>query len=299
VATHGNEKLRITLDEKELERELNLIQFYLNHKRIQEALLLMREWLISLLLWKQEGDGKEKIWISNRYPAEKLLGIWARLYRQKEVLSDLQQGFAKIFNEVGNLRNKFAHCGFSEDKVREPSEMQGLFERLNEIYNATKASSLKELEYPQKGEGKLLISCLGLSPGLLYTAIKKIKPDGVFLISSSRALEPLEEVLRESVLDNEKILFRYETKDPYQGYMEWESAWKALQGFLFKYREICFNLTGGTSAMQFIIERLCQEAEKMGLEVKRFICIDKRSQEEQKKEPYKLGEVLFLENNEG
>ncbi|MCM8793849.1 MAG: TM1812 family CRISPR-associated protein [Candidatus Omnitrophica bacterium] len=146
-------KSQIVLDENEIKRELKLIEFYLKHKRVQEALLLMREWLINLLLWVQG----VKNWLDKdeRYPnGDKLLGYWRELFKtnQKDKLNTFQTNIAELFNQVADLRNDLAHCGFDVQNVQATSDnkLETIFKKLEMLIEDAKKVSPEDVKYPRE-----------------------------------------------------------------------------------------------------------------------------------------------------
>ena len=288
------EKTAIPLDERELERELRLIKFYLKHKHFQEAFLLMREWIVNLLLW---AIGREN-WLEeeSRRIAESTLNAWVEIAKdRKEILTSLQLKFVEAWNRIRELRNPLAHCGFKENYIYgiSTSKSENIINSLWEIYQRTIDEGKEELIYP-RGKGRLLITGFGMAPGLLYTAIVHTKPSGIFVITSKEAIYNLEEALEKAEFKHKESLNYYIMKDPYGGYTEFEEVKKELGSRIFEYGELLFNFTGGTSAMQYIVGYLCERANRLSLRVKKFICIDERSKIEQEKNPYQLGKIIYI-----
>jgi len=287
-------KLSIPLDERELEREFKLINFYLKHKHFQEAFLLMREWIVNLLLWAM---GREN-WIEeeSRRFAEKTLNAWVEIAKdRKEILSSSQLRFVEAWNKIRELRNPLAHCGFKGVYISgiSPSQSKSIIRALRELYQWTKDEEKEDLIYP-RGEGRLLITGFGMAPGLLYTAIVHTNPDGIFVITSKEAISRLDEAVEKAEFKLKENLSYYIMKDPYGGYTEFEEVEKELGSGLFEYGELLFNFTGGTSAMQYIVGHLSERANSLSLCVKKFICIDERSKIEQEKNPYQLGKIVYI-----
>jgi hypothetical protein len=64
---------------------------------------------------------------------------------------------------------------------------------------------------------------------------------------------------------------------------------------LLEASEVIVNLTGGTTALQYLAERLADEALRLGTTVCRVAVMDRRSREEQQRDPFQLGEIAWLD----
>jgi len=114
-------------------------------------------------------------------------------------------------------------------------------------------------------------------------------------VTSAKGRERLEEALQgaeKSALPCRVI----EMADPHQGFLELERhlddsllRWLAAAG------EVVANLTGGTTAMQYVVERLAERARRLGVPVRRVALIDRRPPEQQRADPYVLAELIELD----
>jgi len=157
---------------------------------------------------------------------------------------------------------------------------------------------------------KLLIVPLGLSPGVLYSAALLSRFDDLLILFSKETQPLLSSALNE-IRKSKKILdqniFTLLLGDAHTDFIpvnqlknhkveSLNGNQSSIDRFLSEYDCIEGCITGGTTAMQYIIERLLDIAHSYGVfNTKRFALIDKRSQEEQKINPFVLGEKFLLD----
>jgi hypothetical protein len=83
--------------------------------------------------------------------------------------------------------------------------------------------------------------------------------------------------------------------DPYTGIDAFSSLVQAASTWLFDADEIHGNLTGGTTLMGVLVSRLVQRAEReYQRRVREFVLIDKRLPEQQRQDPWQLGDIHYL-----
>jgi len=59
--------------------------------------------------------------------------------------------------------------------------------------------------------------------------------------------------------------------------------------------EVVVNITGGTTAMQHIVQQIAALAAELGRSVRRVALVDRRLPQEQREEPYVPGELIRLD----
>ncbi|MGQ9859917.1 MAG: hypothetical protein ACUVS3_14710, partial [Thermodesulfobacteriota bacterium] len=83
-------------------------------------------------------------------------------------------------------------------------------------------------------------------------------------------------------------------KDPFCGFEESsELASKVVPQVLTAERVVA-NQTGGTTVMQFVIQRICHELTQLDVPVELVALVDRRSPKEQTENPYVMGELISL-----
>jgi hypothetical protein len=60
-------------------------------------------------------------------------------------------------------------------------------------------------------------------------------------------------------------------------------------------RCVVVNVTGGTTALQYLAERIGRDAERLGVPVRRIALVDRRPYEQQQAEPFACGDLMALE----
>ena len=88
-------------------------------------------------------------------------------------------------------------------------------------------------------------------------------------------------------------------KDPHQGQGEIRQLLNGVRTRFFGARKVLVNVTGGTTLMGLAAERLANEARRLACPVRRFGLVDPRPGERQDAHPYRIGEVYWLDGEEG
>lgn len=107
------------LNPAHLKAQIKLIHYYLKKDLVVQAVLLAREWLVSFLIWRQDGQDR---WREHdkRLSTEKELNQAAALQRGKKTslpawynkFSESKE-LAGLWNEMIGLRNDVAHCAMN------------------------------------------------------------------------------------------------------------------------------------------------------------------------------------------
>ncbi len=108
------------LSRENLQKQLALVDYYLNKGLVVQAITLAREWVVSyVLLCRGSEDWLRR---SDREEAERALGAAAARLRGENAeppawfaqLSHNEE-LGRLWNELGKLRNDLAHCAMSAD----------------------------------------------------------------------------------------------------------------------------------------------------------------------------------------
>jgi len=283
-------KADLLLTEEELRRQLGLAEWYAAHADYPASYSILREWLVNLVLLSA---GKPAVWLDydrGRKPTEDYLN--AVVERCKARVGDgTEARLASAWSAISTKRNLAQHAGmtpevihFSADKVRQHlDECKGLLK-----------DGIGRPALPRSGP-RLLLSGLGLAPGVIYSAVLRVPAEELLVVTSAKGRERLEEALQradKSVLPCRVI----EMADPHQGFLELERHLDdSLLRCLAAAGEVVANLTGGTTAMQYVVERLADRARRLGVPVRRVALIDRRPPEQQRADPYVLAELIELD----
>lgn len=281
VPANVTHRASIPLTEHELQRQLRLIRWYADRGNVQEALLLMREWLLSLAFIRV-GDASGWLGYRKRKPIEAALNADAERGRLKIGNSTI----SSLWGRVRDARDKLAHAGTDvQVKLSSAQEVQGWVTECEGLLSAP-------LELAPPGKDRILLSPLGFTPGVLFTAVSDQKPDQVIVLASEQTAPSAREALEAAGMGTLPLETRI-LADPYGGVEDRDVA-KTLQDKLIEARELVVNLTGGTTAMQLVAEQVAASASRFGIPVKRILLIDRRPPQEQRDCPYILGEVIEL-----
>lgn len=298
--TRRPQKAEAALTWEELERQLELAQWYADRYDFLRTVLLLREWLVSAAVWAY---GDPARWLSRheRRRAETRLHALAS-YLEEGLLTENQAILGRVWQEVPEIRNTLAHAGMREEEVNlaKPEEKaRELLERCQDVLKAV----AEPLPWPLPQQGRLVITPLGLKPGPLFTACRGLRPDRLVIVTSRQAMGQIEETLR--VAGMPKVEYRVLLlEDPFGG----DGTWKSLLDddirlWLASAEEVVANTTGGTSFMGYVVQRVAHQATRLGHRVRWCVLIDRRPEAEQRAHPYVEGEVLWLshqtENGEG
>lgn len=139
----------------------------------------------------------------------------------------------------------------------------------------------------------LLVSPLGLSKGLLYSALCHIQPHHLFVITSASAVDSFDEIAQKAGWSGESTIRHMQ--DPHSGFSEAESLAGAALPTILQVDQVVVNTTGGTTAMQHIVQQIAARVKKQGRPVWRVALVDRRSPQEQRDNPYVTGELIWLD----
>jgi hypothetical protein len=147
------------------------------------------------------------------------------------------------------------------------------------------------------GHGKLLICPIGLTPGVLYSAIKRMNavPNRILVICSEESATAIDTALEKS--GGEFEVKQLTMSNAFAGVDEFETLIREASVWLYEADEIHANLTGGTTLMGvFVGELVKRSSREYQRQVREFVLIDKRPVDEQENEPWRLGEIHYLDD---
>lgn len=138
---------------------------------------------------------------------------------------------------------------------------------------------------------KILLSPLGLSPGLLFSALMQLKPEKTLILTSETAGACLPEIFRQAAYagTQEVILIA----DPFLAFDQWERI-KPVVDSIAVTDEVWVNITGGTTSLQYLMQKAANYLAGCGRTVWTIALIDRRGVLLQKENPYEIGELVVL-----
>jgi len=299
-------KETLLLDRAELDRQLAIVGGYCERHDVLLASLVLRETIVSAYIFKH-GDCRNWLEAKNRMGAERALS--AASYRlQQGIASEADRRWGDLLQEVGSARNAYAHAGMRPMRVEpeNPGDVARVRNAATKLWEVIDSQDIGPVG--GIGVGRIAIVPLGLSPGVVYTLLcgawihgEAPRPDALLCVCSENSRRLLDEAIDRSGSPRPSVVEPIVLRDPYAGVGEIEAHLKgdrlrSYTGVCAQYEEIVVCETGGTTLMGFLVERLAQACERLGLRVRRIAVIDKRSPEEQRAAPYVAGEIHDLPN---
>jgi hypothetical protein len=293
-ATHQKKDLTLSLGE--LHRQLRAIRFAARSQAYDRALLLLREWVVSRCLL---ADGKTLSWLDYskvRKRAEQALNSLSERTKTGIALSpDSQKILASLWDRIAARRNKLAHAGMNEDVDIKPEAEAAIIHALIKECEKRCDDDINWHSGIPDTRGELLITPLGFSPGVLYSALLTLRPDEVIVVTSNEAAVhiPLISGIAEFPVS---AIHRQVVADAHSCFSEKGSMLAAVRRRVLAADRITINVTGGTTALQYLVETIGRVAERMGAAVRRVALLDRRPAAEQNENPYVCGELVLLDS---
>ena len=291
----GNWKSVIHLDKDELERQAQMIDLYLDRGQLSLAIGLMREWVVSWAIWKSEASTEIRKWLDRdvRQRYERRLGAIEAFARDSEFRSDItpeQREFGNFWNQLTDaLRNAFHHHGMRTDALEEPPSS---LETVRHFWNHLKKDCI-DMPLLGGGGGKLLISPQGTRPGALFSALKIAEADTCLVICSAASASSVPEAAKHANFTG--CIDQIQMDDPQGGFSEIDEITQQARHYLLNADEVVANMTGGTTLMGIVVQRLVEEAQKLDRPMRRFVLIDRRPPDEQASNPFVQGDFCWLD----
>ncbi|MGQ9860301.1 MAG: TM1812 family CRISPR-associated protein, partial [Thermodesulfobacteriota bacterium] len=197
VEKRGEWKAKVTLDLEELGREALLVDWYLEQGQVGMALGVMREWMVNRVILAM---GFQKHWLDYgkaRKRAERRLNLLTEMQKNYEgLLTQNQVQIGRWWQQVAEKRNAIHHCGFSRSEVR-IADMENLRDVWEQIKEKAKIEDFWDVKRPVSTE-KVLLTPLGLSKGLLFSALKQVQPSKLVFVTSREAEGTIPEILEKA-----------------------------------------------------------------------------------------------------
>lgn len=294
-----NWKREVPLSREELGRQAALVNELWQRGAFVVSLGLMREWAVS---WTQWRLGWSTDWLerSARQRAERWLGALGAMVGEQALYDDLsyeQKQLACFWKKLTELRNAYHHHGMRHGEVSSDSSIhrevreqwESTFQQVPEL----------SLELPGSYGGTLLISPVGSRPGVLLSAVHAVREAGYaepahcLLVCSAETEPRIPEALERSQYAGPWQ--PVQLVDPHGGVAEIESLVRDARRTLVGADQVLVNLTGGTTLIGIAVAQMAEEASRFARPVRRFGVFDRRSPEEQKADPYQVGESYWID----
>lgn len=293
-------KQNFILDEAELEREFELIRWHAENNNHATAIILAREWVISRIWLAEKPEG---YWLDKEARSrliENELGYWSDKIRSPAFREQNSQksyfDLLALWSELTEIRNQFAHAGFQIKPVNFEKGGEKLSKFFKLVETGLKSDATWLLPRRESDASKVLITGMGSSFGLLYSAIHHTKPDAVIVITSAKYRENALEASKKAGFISDSALHLVEMQDVFCGFAETPLIIKTIWPLVQNAGSLVVNLTGGTTAMQWVVQSIYERSCSEHIPVKRVAFVDRRPTIEQQKEPWHLGEIIEIES---
>lgn len=295
-------KKAIALTDHELQRQARFIDRYFETGQLNLAFGLLREWIINRLA----AQSRSETWLDrpSRESIEHSLGGLGEVIKAKDpsdprrkryrheairdTLSEDQKEWAKRWTTVADIRNALQHHGM-KPATFEP-QRRDIQTAKDDWQQRDRWSMLRQIG---GGKGTLLICPIGLTPGVLYSAVIHTRPDRAIVICSEQSASAIDKALAKA--DSKTEIMQLKMRDIHRGVAEFESLINEASQWLFDADGIQASHTGGTSLMGVLVTRLVARARReYQRPVHEFVLIDPRSSEEQRSDPWQKGDIHYL-----
>lgn len=262
------------LDVGELERQARLLEDRYRRGDRGQVALLLHEWVLSWAMWAQGETGDWIDYHKRRRPVASkldLLGDLEEGRKRGNRLTEAQADVGKLWKRLSLLRNWFAHAGLRKGfSIRDANDLlEEVFDLWRKRLRSLPRVSL-EIGSPS---GILLVSPLGLNPGVLSAAVaaaseRELRPTGILVVGSNESRRLLEaELAQWQSCGNIEFL---ELRNPRTGTQEIEQLAKEAERHILGAEKILVNVTGGTTVMGLAVASILDRAAKLSKPIVRF-----------------------------
>ena len=300
-------KGQVDISEPELKRQARVIDGLVARDNYATALRLMREWIVSWVIYRCTSEDD---WLNRdaRRAAEGLLHAIKAIGGDsglRNVLTEEQRALGCLWADLAEARNAYAHHGMRRDDLVRDQKLESTRGRVLDFWKETLRSCPDfSLSLGESLGGRVLVSPIGLRPGVLFSALHACRADGdggepaLCLVVCSRETEGMiaEAFERAEFVGKVEPLL---LEDAFGGgSAEIKRLAKAARGHFIGATEVLVNVTGGTTLMGLAAEELAASARSLACPVRRFGLIDRRPTERQDADPYRTGEPFWLDSGE-
>ena len=271
------------------------------------ALRLMREWVVSWVIYRRAPDGG---WLGRdaRSSAESLLHAIRAIGSDRDLrdaLTGEQRGLGRLWADLAEVRNAYAHHGMRGDDLVRDEKLKSTRGRVLGFWKETLRSCPDfSLSLGKSPGGRVLVSPIGLRPSVLFSALHACRAHGdgselaLCLVVCSRETEGMIAQVRERAEFAGKVQPLLLEDAFGGGPAEIRRLTEGARGHFIGAPEVFVNVTGGTTLMGLAAEELAATARSLACRVRRFGLIDRRAPERQEADPYRAGEPFWLDSGE-
>ena len=300
-------KRKVGISEPELQRQVGIIDGLLKHGSLATALRLMREWMVSWVIWRKAPDDD---WLSRnvRGNAESLLYAIKAIGGDDELrdaLTEKQRQVGKFWEGLAEVRNAYAHHGMRGDDLFRDGSIAATQKCVLDYWNETlRTCPSVDLSLGASPGGRVLVSPIGLRPGVLFSALEACRAHGdraepaLCLVICS----PETAGTHAPAFQHAKYVGDVESLQLDDAFSGGAGAIRRLAQAARRHfigaSEVLVNVTGGTTLMGLAAEELAAAARSLACPVRRFGLIDRRPAEHQDADPYHAGKPFWLDAEE-
>ncbi|MDI6879693.1 MAG: TIGR02221 family CRISPR-associated protein [Desulfitobacteriaceae bacterium] len=311
-------KMAGMLDGNDIQKINALVRWCLEHNKIQQAWTILRENVISYLCsaveYKEHGLQAECGWerdlitkagkvLASKKPVDK----WEdAIKKQPWIVNAIRSNsklldVAKLLDGITPYRNDLDHAEYTCENYpanRFKTILEQTLTKFERLINIEiRKSTEKEIESKEEKQEtftRILLSPLGLSPGLLFSALRQLTPQHALVLSSKDAVGSLRQIVQHA--DYQGVLQEILVHDPFTCFEHVSEVEAPIIRTLsaFSNVEIWVSITGGTTALQYLVQKVASNLKEEGYLIHELAFADRRSAEEQKRVPFVEGEMFIL-----
>ena len=301
-STGAGWKRSVPISKIELQRQAAIIDRLVCHESVATAVRLLREWTVSWVIWQR---APKDDWLSRdvRYTAENVLHAIKAIGSDEElqdVLSEKQFSLARFWEHLAEVRNAYAHHGMRGDDLVRDRTIANMRRHVLDFWKQNLRTCPRfDLSLGESPGDRVLVSPIGLRPGVLFSAVHACRADNngdpasCLVICSQETEAKIPEALQEAGYRGRFEPLRLD--DAFGGSSEIRRLVQAARRHFIGAPEVLVNVTGGTTLMGLAAEELGAAARALACPVRRFGLIDHRPGEQQDAEPYQTGEPFWLD----
>jgi len=296
-------KRNIRLTGEELRRQATIIDDLLKRGNHSTAIGLMNEWTLSWAVQRTDHKGKWLDYRNVRSKARNQLNAirFVAQSAQTDVLTDSQRKLGKFWHDLCALRNGFNHHGMRyQDLSLGDPEIEAIIKRVWKTWGVLRQCPDIPLSFAGSGS-RVLVSPIGRRPGVLFSALHACRdndqigePTCLLVICSHETQALVDEAVLQADYSGE--VERVYLENPWGGIEEIVARTNEFKVRLVGAECVVVNVTGGTTLMGLVADRLANEARRLACPTYRFGLIDRRSTEEQRDDPYRIGDSFWLDD---
>lgn len=294
------------LTEKELRRQAHVVDHLLRHGNTATGLGLMNEWTQTWAV-RRLGLGNSVGWLGRKVRGQ----AGARLHAirvvgadpvLKHVLTDDQRLLGEFWSKLCDVRNTYHHHGMRPQDTGTPEFKEKLVAVRTYWDKVLHSCPDISLTLGDPTRNRVLVSPIGERPGVLFSALEAFRkrnqgdPTLCLVVCSAETQGTVDEALSKAGYAGSVELLVLD--DPFRGIGEMRKKAKSMRRHFIGADPVIVNVTGGTTLMGFAIQELAKRARGFACPVRRFGLIDRRTPEEQVADPYRAGELFWLDPEE-